>query len=74
MNFLKVKEKQAAGCLAYNSTYNKLVLMLRQVILSKWDSYNLRQEIQTIYLQGNRFPRTNIDYDRVNIGFFGEQI
>jgi iron complex outermembrane receptor protein len=69
------KNKLLDAYLVYNETFNNLVFDITGgYSYQKWDSYN--------FLSGNRndpnlptgptgFPQTNIDFDRVNIGFFG---
>ncbi len=69
------KNKLLDAYLVYNKTFDKLVFdVTAGYSYQKWDSYN--------FATGNTndpnlpkgvtgFPRTNIDFDRVNIGFFG---
>ncbi|MFV8362856.1 SusC/RagA family TonB-linked outer membrane protein [Flavobacterium sp. ZT3P35] len=70
------KNKLLDAYLVYNKTFNKLVFdATAGYSYQKWDSYN--------YVTGNTndanlqpaseggFPRTTIDFDRVNVGFFG---
>ncbi len=69
------KNKLLDAYLVYNNTYKDLVYdVTGGYSYQKWDSFN--------YVTGNRndpnlptgptgFPQLNIDYDRVNIGFFG---
>ncbi|SHF87783.1 iron complex outermembrane recepter protein [Flavobacterium segetis] len=69
------KNKLLDAYFAYNKTFNLLnVDATAGYSYQKWDSYN--------YLSGNindpnlptgktGFPQTNIDIDRVNVGFFG---
>lgn len=69
------KNKLLDAYLVYNKTFDKLLFDLTGgYSYQKWDSSN--------FATGNTndpnlptgltgFPRTNIDYDRVNIGFFG---
>jgi iron complex outermembrane receptor protein len=69
------KNKLLDAYLVYNKTFDKLVFDLTAgYSYQKWDSYN--------FASGNTndpnlptgltgFPRTNVDFDRVNIGFFG---
>ena len=69
------KNKLFDAYLAYNKTFDKLVFdVTAGYSYQKWDSYS--------FITGNTndpnlpkgltgFPLTNIDFDRVNIGFFG---
>ncbi|NDP23042.1 MAG: SusC/RagA family TonB-linked outer membrane protein, partial [Paludibacter sp.] len=69
------KNKLLDAYLAYNKTFDKLVFdATAGYSYQKWDSYS--------FLSGNikdpnlpkgvtGFPQTNVEYDRVNIGFFG---
>ena len=69
------KNKLLDAYLAYNKTFDKLVFdVTAGYSYQKWDSYS--------FITGNTndpnlpkgltgFPLTNIDFDRVNIGFFG---
>ncbi|MFV5687096.1 SusC/RagA family TonB-linked outer membrane protein [Flavobacterium sp. ZT3R25] len=69
------KNKLLDAYLAYNKTFDKLIFdATAGYSYQKWDSDN--------YQSGNvldpnlptgltGFPKTNVDYDRVNIGFFG---
>ena len=69
------KNKLLNGYVAYDKTFDQLVFnMTAGYDYQKWDSYN--------FVSGNTndpnlptgitgFPQTNIDIDRVNIGFFG---
>jgi hypothetical protein len=72
MNFQKWKKNKLLDAyLVYNGTANDLVLMQQLIFISKWDSitYVTGNTNDQIYQQVWRgFPRTNVDYDRVNIG------
>ncbi|HAH55279.1 MAG TPA: SusC/RagA family TonB-linked outer membrane protein [Flavobacterium sp.] len=69
------KSKNLTALLVYDKTFDKLVFNATVGYdYQKWDSYE--------YLSGNindpnlptgptGFPQTNVDYDRVNIGFLG---
>jgi hypothetical protein len=69
MNFQK-RKKQVAGCLfSYNKTFNDLVLMQLDIHIKmgffNFATGNTNENLPT----GLKvFPRTNVDYDRVNIG------
>jgi iron complex outermembrane receptor protein len=69
------KNKLLDAYLAYNGTADKLVFdVTAGYSYQKWDSYNFASgNTNDPNLPGGPtgFPRTNIDYDRVNIGFFG---
>ena len=69
------KNKLLDAYLVYNKTFDKLLFDLTGgYSYQKWDSFNFatgNTNDPNLPTGATGFPRTNVDFDRVNIGFFG---